>query len=88
MSKKKQEVESAGGPETIDPAIAALSYEVAVNELESLVASVEQGEVGLEKSLALYRRGEQLVRHCKALLDKAETTVRTLSVGEFEREVQ
>jgi exodeoxyribonuclease VII small subunit len=88
MSKKKQEGESAGGTEAIDPAIAAMSYEIAVKELESLVASVEQGEVGLEKSLALYRRGEQLVRHCKALLDKAETTVRTLSVGEFEREVQ
>ena len=73
---------------TIDPTIAALSYEDAVRELESLVASIEQGDVGLEASLHSYRRGEQLVRHCKQLLDKAECTVRTLSVGEFEREVE
>jgi exodeoxyribonuclease VII small subunit len=72
----------------IDPTIAALSYEDAVRELESLVASIEQGDVGLEASLHSYRRGEQLVRHCKQLLDKAECTVRTLSVGEFEREVE
>jgi exodeoxyribonuclease VII small subunit len=72
----------------IDPTIAALSYEDAVRELESLVASIEQGDVGLEASLHSYRRGEQLVRHCKQLLDRAECTVRTLSVGEFEREVE
>lgn len=73
---------------SIDPAIAALNYEEAVKELEGLVASIEQGDVGLEASLLSYRRGEQLVRHCKTLLDRAESTVRTLSVAEFEREVE
>lgn len=87
MSKKKAvdgagDVAAGGG---IDPAIAALNYEDAVKELESLVASIEQGDVGLEESLASYRRGEQLLRHCKTLLDRAETTVRQLSVADLEQ---
>lgn len=69
----------------IDPAIAALGYEDAMRELERLVESIERGDVGLEQSLASYRRGEQLLRHLKALLDRAELTVRELSLGEAEQ---
>jgi exodeoxyribonuclease VII small subunit len=87
MTKKKSE--GAAGAEStgagVDPAIASMTYEQAVKALEELVSAIEQGEVGLEESLASYRRGEQLVRHCKALLDRAETTVRQLSVAELEQ---
>jgi exodeoxyribonuclease VII small subunit len=87
MTKKKSE--GAAGAEStgagVDPAIASMTYEQAVKALEELVSAIEQGEVGLEESLASYRRGEQLVRHCKALLDRAETTVRQLSVAEVEQ---
>ena len=69
----------------LDPAIASMTYEEAVRALEEMVASIEQGDVGLEESLASYRRGEQLVRHCKALLDRAEATVRQLSLAEVEQ---
>ena len=75
----------AGG---IDPRISALGYEEAVAQLETLVASMEGGEIGLEESLASYRKGEQLVRHLKALLDKAEVTVRQLSLSEAEQSAQ
>lgn len=88
MTKKKAS-EGAAGAEAagagVDPAIAGMTYEQAVKALEELVGSIEQGEVGLEESLASYRRGEQLLRHCKALLDRAETTVRQLSLGEVEQ---
>lgn len=87
MTKKKTHG-AAGADQAatgVDPAIAAMTYEQAVKALEELVASIEQGEVGLEESLASYRRGEQLVRHCKGLLDRAETTVRQLSAVEFEQ---
>ncbi|MCX5651549.1 MAG: exodeoxyribonuclease VII small subunit [Planctomycetota bacterium] len=87
MTKKKSE--GAAGAEStgagVDPAIASMTYEQAVKALEELVSAIEQGEVGLEESLASYRRGEQLVRHCKALLDRAETTVRQLSVADLEQ---
>jgi exodeoxyribonuclease VII small subunit len=78
--------DTAGGEAgRLDPAIAALSYEDAMAQLEALVERIEQGEVGLEESLASYRRGEQLLRHLKALLDRAETTVRELSLVDLER---
>ena len=68
-----------------DPTIAALGYEDAVVELERLVESIERGDVGLAESLAAYKRGEQLLRHCKSLLDKAELTVRELSLADAEQ---
>jgi exodeoxyribonuclease VII small subunit len=76
---------SPDAPAAVDPAIAALGYEEAMRELERLVESIERGDVGLEQSLASYRRGEQLLRHLKALLDRAELTVRELSLGEAEQ---
>ncbi len=87
MSKKKDTREGAesAGAAGADPAIAALSYEDAMAQLEALVERIEQGEVGLEESLASYRRGEQLLRHLKGLLDRAETTVRDLSLADVER---
>ena len=88
MAKKKDATiseKSDGAAGVIDPAIAALDYEQAVRELEALVESIEQGDIGLEASLASYRRGEQLLRHCKALLDTAEPTVREMSLGELEQ---
>ena len=39
------------------------SYEAAMAELETLVASMESGELPLEASLAAYRRGAELVRY-------------------------
>ncbi|MEY2796396.1 MAG: hypothetical protein RIR10_2112 [Planctomycetota bacterium] len=86
MSKKKETTGEAGSDASaVDPAIEALSYEDAMKELESLVEHIERGDVGLEASLASYRRGEQLLRHLKGLLDRAETTVRTMSLAEAER---
>lgn len=70
---------------TQDPTIASLGYEDAVVELERLVESIERGDVGLAESLAAYKRGEQLLRHCKSLLDKAELTVRELSLADAEQ---
>lgn len=69
---------------SIDPAIANLGYEDAVRELEKLVESIERGDIGLAESLAAYKRGEQLLRHCKGLLDKAELTVREMSLSDAE----
>lgn len=82
MATKKN---PASSDASVDPAIASLGYEDAMRELERLVESIERGDVGLEQSLASYRKGEQLLRHCKGLLDRAELTVRELSLGEAEQ---
>ena len=52
-----------------------LSYEEAYEELEALVARMESGELPLEKSVALYERGQRLAAHCQALLEEAELKI-------------
>ncbi|MDG2031181.1 MAG: exodeoxyribonuclease VII small subunit [Phycisphaerales bacterium] len=67
----------------IDPEIAKLPFEAALNELESIIGRIEQGEISLEASLAAYQRGDQLVQRCKAVLGEAEQRVRTLRIDEI-----
>lgn len=54
------------------------SYEAAMAELESLVASMESGALPLEESLAAYRRGAELVRYCQQVLERVEQQVKVL----------
>lgn len=56
-----------------------LSYEQALAELEGIVAGLETGDHALEASLALYERGQLLVRYCEKLLEKAELKIQSLS---------
>lgn len=58
---------------------AALTYEAAVEKLESIVSQIESGEVGLEESMALYEEGILLSQRCKEILATAEQRVETLS---------
>lgn len=73
-----------GSPDPIDAEVAAMGYEQAVEALESIIERIESGEIGLEASLAEYRRGVALVRHCRSILDSAEQQVRLLSLEEVE----
>lgn len=52
--------------------LADLSYEAAKDELTSIVARLEGGQVGLEESMALWERAERLAAHCEAWLTRAE----------------
>jgi exodeoxyribonuclease VII small subunit len=52
-----------------------LSFERALEELESIVKRLEEGKVPLEESVAIYERGEALKRHCDDLLRQAEARV-------------
>ena len=54
------------------PDVAELTYEQARDELISIVAQLEGGQVGLETSMALWQRGEALAAHCGTWLDGAE----------------
>lgn len=56
-----------------------LSYEQALAELETIVASLEANKLSLENTMSLYERGQALTRHCIDLLDKAELRVKKLS---------
>ncbi len=64
-----------------------LTYEAAFAELESIVAALESETRSLDESMALYERGQALVKRCADLLDKAELKVKQLSgnsLTEFE----
>ena len=52
-----------------------LSFERAIEELESIVNRLEEGKVPLEESVAIYERGEALKRRCEELLRQAEARV-------------
>lgn len=51
--------------------IAKLSYEEARDELQSVVAQLEQQNVSLDASMALWERGEALAKHCESFLSGA-----------------
>ena len=61
------------------PTPATLSYEQAIGELESLIERIEQGEVGLEESLAEYRRGAALLKRCRSILETAQGQIEELT---------
>ncbi|MBP1242569.1 exodeoxyribonuclease VII small subunit [Frigoribacterium sp. PvP121] len=50
------------------PDVSSLSYEQARDELVRVVAELEQGGSTLERSLALWERGEALARRCEEWL--------------------
>src|ERR1700738_209126 len=49
-----------------------LTFERAIEELETIVKRLEDGKVPLEESVAIYERGEALKRRCEELLRQAE----------------
>ena len=61
--------------------LAALPFEQAMKELEQIVAKLEAGGVALEDSIAIYARGEELKKHCEALLAKAEMRIEKINTG-------
>lgn len=60
-----------------------LSYEEAMAELENIVTALEGGNQKLEESMALFERGQALMKHCAKLLEAAELKVRKLTGDEL-----
>ena len=60
-----------------DPSIK--DFEAAIAELETIVKKLEDGDLALEQSLALYERGVQLSRFCHAQLEQAERRIEILN---------
>jgi exodeoxyribonuclease VII small subunit len=56
-----------------------LSFERAIEELETIVKRLEDGKVPLEESVVIYERGEQLKRRCEDLLRQAEARVEKIT---------
>ncbi len=63
-----------------DTDIGQLSFERAIEELESIVKRLEDGRVPLEESVTIYERGEALKRRCEDLLRQAEARVQKITL--------
>ncbi len=61
--------------------IAALPFEKALAELETIVGRLERGDVPLEESIAIYERGEALKLRCEALLKLAEARIERITLS-------
>lgn len=56
-----------------------LTFEDALAKLEKIVRSLEEGNVPLDSSLALFEEGTKLVRFCNDKIDTAEQKVKILT---------
>ncbi|MBN1311994.1 MAG: exodeoxyribonuclease VII small subunit [Anaerolineae bacterium] len=53
----------------------APTFEQALQELEEVVARLEEGKLVLEESMTLFERGQELVTLCNKALDSAELRI-------------
>ena len=63
-----------------------VNFEKALEEFETLVTRMEEGELSLEDALKSYERGVALSRICQAALEEAEQRIQILNedTGELE----
>ena len=73
------EKNSVSTPPTALPA----SSEEAVTELDALVATMEAGQLPLERMLESYRRGAELLGFCRSRLEAVEQQVKILEDGQL-----
>ncbi len=57
------------------------SFEAALAELEDLVGRMETGELPLQESLAVYKRGAELLAYCQSALKDAQQQVQVMEKG-------
>ena len=60
-----------------------MSFEKALEELEALVARMEDGKLPLEESLAAYQRGAELIKFCESRLADAQARIAILDGNEL-----
>ena len=58
--------------------IRSLSFEDSYDRLEEVIKRLEDGNLTLEESVALYEEGVRLAKHCGDKLDDAEVRVTEL----------
>ena len=70
---------TSAAPLTPEPA----HYEAALQELEKLVTQLEGGQMPLDKLLAGYQRGAQLIAYCRDKLTAVEQQIKVLEGAEL-----
>lgn len=57
-----------------------LKFEDAMSRLESIVDSMESGEIGIEESVGKYEEAMELAAHCRKILDEAEMRIQKIQL--------
>jgi exodeoxyribonuclease VII small subunit len=57
------------------------SFELALDEMESLLGHMESGAMPLEQLLAQYQRGAELLKFCRERLQAVEAQIKVLDQG-------
>jgi exodeoxyribonuclease VII small subunit len=81
MAREKKAAESGAS----DPA--SLSFEEAIERLQTIVEELEGGSLSLEESIARYEEGVKLSRRLTQTLDEAEKRIERLAEDEGGRAV-
>lgn len=63
-----------------DTPVTDMSFEQAMQELETVVGQLERGDVALEDSIKLYERGAALKKRCETKLKEAEEKVAAITL--------
>jgi len=63
-------------PAASPPAKRKPSFEEALTRLEAIVEQLDDGELPLERSLALFKEGRALAARCREMLEQAERDVK------------
>lgn len=58
-----------------EKSIKDLSFEEALEELETIVEKLERGDALLDESISIYQRGAELKSHCEGKLKNAQLKV-------------
>ena len=67
---------------------AELTFEAAQQELEQIVERLERGQANLDEAIALWERGEELLRFCLARLESAEGRIEELAQRSTQRSTE
>ena len=65
----------------IEKTFEKISFEDALNELEKITNSFEEGETSLEDAVSLYERGVILKKHCEKKLNEANKKINEIKLN-------
>ena len=81
LKSRAMEKTSLSSQAAIPAAIAKLSFEDALTELEKLVKQLEDGKAKLDDAIGAYERGAMLKRHCENKLREAQAKIEQITVA-------
>lgn len=59
-----------------------MNFEKNLSELKKIVQALENGDLSLDDSLDLYKKGVVLAKDCKNILDNAKLEIEKIDGGE------